>query len=342
MAGTEYDNPTAFEYIGNQSPTSTSIQTLTGLPSMNATPLVFPPGLGRTDPTTAGNQTIPFTLFLPYKRAKGADALRSTMTGNELFTKMPQPEFAIALPTPTSALKTQYGVEYSPFEVGGMVGGAISTTDGLRDKIGGLVSGGWEKAKEKGIGGIIDELTPEALKAGKNLMAGAGINLAQKLSEVITSQETVPALFGIQENPYTEFIFKNVAPRTHSFSYTFMPRSKDESVLVDRIINIFKYTMLPRPTLGAQFFQFPYEFQIVHSTQRTTFTLLPSVLKSCEVDYSSGTDSPKFFTSDYPAKITMTMEFQEVVLLNRDRMQKDAQVLAQDNGAPPDALRFRF
>ena len=38
----------------------------------------------------------------------------------------------------------------------------------------------------------------------------------------------------------------------------------------------------------------------------------------------------------------MTMEFQEVVLLNRDRMQKDAQVLAKDNGAPPDALRFRF
>ena len=103
---------------------------------MNATPLVFPPGLGRTDPTTAGNQTIPFTLFLPYKRANGAYALRSTMTGNELFTKMPQPEFAIALPTPTSALKTQYGVEYSPFEVGGMVGGAITTTAGLRDKIG--------------------------------------------------------------------------------------------------------------------------------------------------------------------------------------------------------------
>ena len=213
MAGTTYDKPNAFEYIGNQSPTSTSIQTLTGLPSMNPAPLVFPPGLGGT-PLANGSlnseKTIPFTLFLPYKRANGAYALRSTMTGNELFTKMPQPEFAIALPTPTSALKTQYGVEYSPFEVGGMVGGAITTTAGLRDTIGGLVSGGWEKAQEKGVGGIIEELTPKALEAGKNLMTGAGINLAQKLSEVLTSQETVPALFGIQENPYTEFIFKNV------------------------------------------------------------------------------------------------------------------------------------
>jgi len=331
----------AFTYLGKHQ--NESIQTLTGLPSMNETPLVFPPGLGRTDPNTAGNQTIPFTLFLPYKRATGADALRSTMIGkdgNDLFTKMPQPEFAIALPTPTSALKTQYGVEYSPFEVAGMVGGALASAPNTRDAFSKISNEGWG-GLESGIK-LIKEIKKDAEISGGNLLKGAGINLAQQLSNLITSEEVVPAAFGIQQNPYTEFIFKNVTPRTHLFSYTFMPRSKDESVLVDRIINIFKYTMLPRPTLGSLFFQFPYEFQIIHSRQSTTFTLLPSVLKLCEVDYSSGTDSPKFFTSDYPAKITMTMEFQEVVLLNRDRMQKDAQVLAQDNGAPAGALRFRF
>lgn len=326
----DFKNPNAFSYLGTVG--NQSIQTLTDLPSMNATPLVFPPGLGRTDPSTTGNQTIPFTLFMPYKRATGVNALRSTVTGDTLFTEMPQPEFAIALPTPTSALKTQYGVEYSQFEVGGMVGGALASTNNLRDKVNEIVKNGWSDS------GMIDSLK----EASKNLTAGAGLNLAQALSSLVTSSETVPALFGVQENPYTEFIFKNVAPRNHSFSYTFMPRNKEESVLVDKIINIFKYTMLPRPTLGSLFFQFPYEFQIVHSTQSTTFTLLPSVLKSCEVDYSSGTDSPKFFkNSDYPAKITMTMEFQEVVLLNRDRIQKDA-IITQDTGAPANALRFRF
>ena len=329
------DPTNAFTYLG-QTQTG-SIQTLTGLPSMNATPLVFPPGLGRTDPNTAGNKTIPFTLFMPYKRSKQSlDALRSTITGNNLFTKMPQPEFAIALPTPTSALKTQYGVEYSPFEVGGMVGGLISASDDVRNNLEKLIKNKqWTKED-------IETLKIQGGTAAKNLLESAGINLASGLSSLVTSADTVNAFFGVQENPYTEFIFKNVAPRRHSFSYTFMPRTQDESEKIDRIINIFKYTMLPRPTLGSLMFQFPYEFQIIHSTQSTTFTLLPSVLTSCDVDYSGGMESPKFFTSDYPAKITMTMEFQEVVLLNRDRMQKDAQVLAQDNGAPTNALRFRF
>lgn len=176
------------------------------------------------------------------------------------------------------------------------------------------------------------------LEAAGNLGKGALLNIAQF---VTNSQELVPSLFGLAENPYTEYAFKNVSPRTHTFSYVFMPRSKDESQVIDRIINVFKYSMLPRPSSVAGFFQFPYEFQIVHSLQNTTFTLLPSVLKSCDVDYSGGTDSPKFFNSDYPAKITMTMQFQEVVLLNRDYVIKD-DLMKNDTGGPGNQYRFRF
>ena len=66
------------------------------------------------------------------------------------------------------------------------------------------------------------------------------------------------------------------------------------------------------------------------------------MLKSCDVDYSGGTDSPKFFKNDYPAKITMSLEFQEVILLNRDRMEQDN--LIKDEGAPTgdSVMRFRF
>lgn len=97
--------------------------------------LQYPRGLGGTPSTPATFKGIPFTLFMPYKRARGLDGFRSTMQGQTLFTQMPTPEFAIALPTPTSALKTEYGVEYSQFDVGSMVGGVVAQFDAVQEMI---------------------------------------------------------------------------------------------------------------------------------------------------------------------------------------------------------------
>ena len=314
--------------------------------------LQYPLGLGGDSAKTDSNwnwstalKVIPFTLFMPFKRSKGLDAFQSTMQGETLFTQLPRPEFAIALPTPTSALKTDYGVDYGQIEINSMVGGAVSQLGtSSRNKINNLATFKDASDLKNKTTDVYNEFSKdETIKAVTNLVKGAALNIAEKTGSLVTAEEAIPTFFGLATNPYTEYTFKNVQPRTHTFSYVFMPRSKDESKIIDRIINIFKYSMLPRPSTAAGFFEFPYEFQIVHSTQNTTFALLPSVLKSCEVDYSGGTDSPKFFTSDYPARITMTMQFQEIVLLNRDYVAKD-DVLRNDAGGPAtkSAFRFRF
>ena len=113
--------------------------------------------------------------------------------------------------------------------------------------------------------------------------------------------------------------------------------------------------MLPKPATvdffgtnpGAGFLEFPYEFQITHSVQDTTFTLLPSVLTVLEVDYGGGTDSPKLFRpgkygEQYPAKITLSMTFKEMVLLTRDRVMYDDAYKAFEPDVIGAAKRYRF
>jgi len=144
----------------------------------------------------------------------------------------------------------------------------------------------------------------------------------------------VNKLVGVVENPFTEHIFQKVDARTHTFTYTFLPKNLGESQTIDNIIELFKFYMLPANQaanggIGGQgqpiFFSFPYEFQIVYSVGATTFQLLPSVLETLSVDYADSVGSPKFFTSDtvgkqYPAKIDLTLVFQEVMLLTRDKI----------------------
>lgn len=306
--------------------------------------LQYPLGLGG-NPDKSPSIGIPFTLFMPYKRKGGLDALYSTMQNEILFTQLPAPEFAVALPTPSSALKTDTTVEYNQFDISGALGGAIAALDSnSRNQINDLAKVDLKDRKSviTGAEGVLDALTRNATANGvANFIKGGLLNIAQSITEEAIGQ-TVPTIFSTANNPFTEFAFKNVQPRLHTFSYVFMPRSKEESVVIDRIINVFKYSMLPRPSNLAGFFDFPYEFQIVHSMQHTTFALLPSVLKVCEIDYSGGTDSPKFFTSDYPAKITINMQFQEVVLLNRDYVTKDEELLIADTDSPDSKYRFRF
>lgn len=297
---------------------------------------------------------MPFTLFMPYKRSASITSplsgALSTLQGNELYTMMPSPDYAIALPTPQSALKTTYGVDYAPVDVGALVGSMAtnekeSLAAGATAIAGGLI-GAYFGGRTGAVVGATVGATAGSAATGGNLLGPAALNAGQAALSIIgQNPEIAQVLSRRQENPFTENVFKNVQFREHSFSYVFMPRNDKESQTIDQIISLFKYIMLPRPTSGGILFEFPYEFQIVHSIQNTTFTLLPSVLQSMTVDFGGGTDSLKLFVEkqgkNYPAKITLEMTFKEMVLLNRDRVQ-NTDFDIKDDTAPSDVLRFRF
>lgn len=329
----------------------------------------YPPSLGE------GNG-LPFTLFMPYKRPKGTAGIRATKDALQLYESIPPPEFAIALPTIPSALKTNYSAAYAEIQVGqalGLVGdiaggkssgGAQSQQPSTTEKIT-KFAGDYLTNLTTNVGrfGIIGGSAVTQAQTAQNFFGGSGSAVGDigigigtaagqsALEAAGASQEVANLLIaGQADNPYTDQIFKNMQFRTHDFSYTFMPKNVGESVTIDKIISIFKYAMHPRPATRG-FFDFPYEFQIVHSIQSTTFTLMPSVIETLDVDFGGGTDSLKLFKQQagqsWPAKITLSMKFKEMVLLNRDHLIReaafnDSEAEVEANGAINPSKRYRF
>lgn len=317
-----------FSTTDPQFKTQADIERLLGLG--RNTVVRFPSSLS----TPVNGQSIPFTIFGPYKRELETFYSQATGSGdpNQLYTDLPTPTFAIVLPTPTSALRTDYRVTYGTFEVGQAVG-----------ELGGKLASAARSAISNPAAAVRDlgsAFTGAGVRTGLGVLSGS-----LKTIGIESGEDAATTALGVAKNPYSETVFRNVEPREHTFSYVFMPKSLSESQTVDNIISLFKYTMLPRPSgLPGGFFEFPFEFQIVHSTQDTTFQMLPSVLTSLDVDYGGGTDSPKFFVSsanqNYPAKISLTMTFREMVLLTRDRLVEPDNVSFTSETTTP--RRFRF
>ena len=252
---------------------------------------------------------IPFTLFMPYKRKSAPRAILTNADQRaELFTSFPTPDFAIALPTPTSALKTTYAADYGDVNLGQAAGvylqsgklrtenpdaqlRSLTTTGGFA--VAGTAAAG-EAAKIAGglaqsaarnlpgkrgalldaAGRLMGSSTGQAAAAGaaalaldqqfsstESMVARTELAAGQALLSAIGADEgAAQVLKGATTNPFTDRLFKNVQFRPHTFSYTFLPKSEKESETIDKIIQLFKYAMLPRPHSTAGFFEFPYEF----------------------------------------------------------------------------------
>lgn len=311
--------------------------------TLGVTPTVFPPALGKDAESSTEINGIPYVLFMPYLTPAGADQLKS-IDPNHVLDTIPPPKFAIALPLPTSALATEYGVEYGTVELNGWGSIATGVTNALRV--------GTTPARGEGI----TEQLWNTLKGYAGSIAGpvahAGYSALEGLASTVGGEGGMK-VFGTTPNPFTENIFKNVKYRSHSFTYKFVPKNEAEAKTVDSIVQLFKFYMLPNNSgnVGANFFSFPYEFQIIYSVSDTTFSLLPSVLETMNVTYSEGLASPKFFLADkagkrYPVSTSITLKFNEVLLLTRDKIKADSVDVTTEQGEHKDTesgfRRYRF
>lgn len=286
-------------------------------------------------PTNLSKLGIPYVLFGPYERNRLISVGESSdsASASSLLDGLPGPRRTIALPIPSSALSTTVAVGYRDASLGAAVGSlavggknileevsklknAVQNTEGLYGQVKAIFSGLVEVGKEVGSTGV-DAATVGAL-------AGLGnISDVYKDAAILAMNKTV--------NPFTEVLYENVPFREHTFTYTFQPKSLSDSQTIDKILQYFKFYMLPEftSTLGGQFgtwLKFPLEWQIIYSISDTTFTLLPSVLTNMQVNYAEGVDSPKLFkpvgndVKRYPTKIDVSMTFKEVTFLTRNQI----------------------
>ena len=123
-------------------------------------------------------------------------------------------------------------------------------------------------------------------------------------------------------NPNMELLFKGVQLRTFPFSFSFTPRSRDESLIVKQIINVFKRSMAAKTTTASSggggngiFIQSPdiFELRFMRGGRPHPFlyTMKPMALKSMNVNYS---DTGAFITYEdsTPVKLSMNLSFTEL------------------------------
>ena len=222
---------------------------------------------------------------------------------------------SIILYMPPEGMKFDQSASYEGVDTGlagdiGMgIGGVINDT-GFKDKL---------KSAAKGSTAVIQELTKEAAFGVVGLIPG-----------MENARAAYDKFKGQAKNPNLESIFKAVPFREFSFPFTFAPKNEKEKDSVHKIIQLFRFHMLPEQQSGANgYFNVPSEFQITYMYRDNENSYLPRVsrcvLKQCAVDYApEGVVST--LTPDErgapPTIITMNLTFGETEIMTKETVAK--------------------
>ena len=222
---------------------------------------------------------------------------------------------SIILYMPPEGMKFDQSASYEGVETGlagdiGMgIGGVINDT-GFKDKL---------KSAAKGSTAVIQELTKEAAFGVVGLIPG-----------MENARAAYDKFKGQAKNPNLESIFKSVPFREFSFPFTFAPKNEKEKDAVHKIIQLFRFHMLPEQQSGANgYFNVPSEFQITYMYRDNENSYLPRisrcVLKQCAIDYAPEGVVSTLTPDDRgapPTLITMNLSFGETEIMTKETVAK--------------------
>jgi hypothetical protein len=184
--------------------------------------------------------------------------------------------------------------------------------------------------------GDMSKLARTAGGAATDLLATAGLNLGSEFIGTLAGVDPeglkgfAKKAFGQASNPYMEVLFEGVELRTFTYNFTFSPRNADETDDVQKIIEMFRFHMLPELNGGSSaFMTLPSTFDIHYMYQVTPDVseennfyskIATCVLKGCDVDYTP--NGVKSFASGAPTQITMSLSFQETEMLTKQHVNR--------------------
>lgn len=299
-----------------------------------------------------------FNKWLRFDVRKGRHVGRGQIVDGQIKDSV---VMAAALYLPSSALRSQMTVEYDTTEFSGMMMelaaqaatqlASMKTGQSIMDQAG-AVRDSLMAALYNTVG---DATAGDALEWGKKAAQKAAVEAFGTQIEALTGQKV---------NPRTDIIFSSQQYRAWTFEYILIPRTLKEAQSIEKIINMFRFYMLPSyqnsdSKLGPKasyMMGYPYEWTIgIYGSGRDTeggdsygpvqtitneagqmFPPPPgsnsfkhankigrSVLRSLSVDQAAGGKVAFVGESGqkelYPLVTSMTLEFQEVILLGRDQ-----------------------
>ena len=218
---------------------------------------------------------------------------------------------SILLYMPAEGMKFSYQADYEALETGlagdmaAGIAGLINEA-GFADKI---------KALAKGTSGVALELAKSA-----------GFAVVGMIPGFENTRAVYDKFKGQAKNPNLESVFKSVPFREFSFPFTFAPKNQKEKDSVHKILQLFRFHMLPEHQNGANgYFNVPSEFQITYMYRDKENTYLPRisrcVLKKVDIDYApEGVISslPPDERGAPPTIITMSLAFGETEIMTKE------------------------
>ncbi len=132
---------------------------------------------------------------------------------------------------------------------------------------------------------------------------------------------------GMVQNPNMELLFKGPQMRAFSFSWKMSPRDEKESIVIAKIIRMFKQSMAPQKTEGGLFLKSPNIYQLTFQQGTKPHKFLPKMkecaLTNCAVNF---TPDGSYMTYDNTAMVAleMSLSFQEMEpIYNNDMGDRD-------------------
>ena len=249
------------------------------------------------------------------KAAQFAEA-RKINPKSGLNEKTPTHSFisdSIVLYTPADSLKFGYGATYDMPATGiaGLIGQGIGD---FRD-----TEGFVEKLKSMGT------TSKEAVQQiGRKALFGA----ASLLPGFEGAEAAYDKAFGQAVNPQMEVVFQSVPFRSFEFPFTFAPKNPKEKDNVHKIINMFKFHMLPEYQGSSKgYFNTPSEFQITYLYRESINSYIPRVsrcvLENMDVDYAPEGIISSFIPDEQgaaPTVATVNLKFKETEIMTKERI----------------------
>jgi len=164
----------------------------------------------------------------------------------------------------------------------------------------------------------------EALRVIGREIVSAGFSVVPGVGDIGAVRTKVT---GEAVNPNIETVFKSVPMREFNYTYDFAPKNKKELDMIDKIITLFKFHMLPDVTNGRLMLVTPSEFNITYMYLGKKNSYIPRVarcvLKSMEIDQTPENVLSTFMADDkgaFPTYTKVILNFLETEIMTKQKV----------------------
>ena len=254
--------------------------------------LVFPEDYGKAD-----SGDIPMLGFeaIEIKATSDIGSLDTTPTGDWVW-----------LPIPIDGISTGYEQGWEE-ATGGMV--ALAAQKGIGAMLAKMMTG---------LGGATKPQTKQEFMEQKTNAGALDLqNIGGAVKEFISAKAGLGT--GITRRLLEQSYVSYSGPgyRSHEFSFSLKPKSKDESKLIEKIILFFKKYSAPELLGGtadiARLYKTPHLFQIKFAPDAGLFNIAASACTSVGVKYG-GEKYTTFADDNMPIQVDLSLSFKEMIV----------------------------